>query len=132
MMPMEGMPTDHLLHIVELATREFGTVFVDLPTNWTNWSLSLVAQSDLVLLITELTVASINRAKRQLVLLETQGIGDVDVRVVVNRFDKSMARTPTVALPIGRTCFSSKRMDIPCLVATMMSRVPSVRAAPSS
>ena len=46
-----------------------------------------------MLLITELTVASINRAKRQLVLLETQGIGDVDVRVVVNRFDKSMART---------------------------------------
>jgi pilus assembly protein CpaE len=93
MMPIEGLQTDHLLHIVDLATREFGTVFVDLPSNWTNWSLSLVARSDLVLLITELTVASINRAKRQLTLLETQEIGDVDVRVVVNRFDKSMART---------------------------------------
>ena len=35
--------------------REFGTVFVDLPTNWTNWSLSLLARSDLVLLVTEMT-----------------------------------------------------------------------------
>jgi pilus assembly protein CpaE len=93
MMPIEGMPNDHLLSIVELAKREFGTVLVDLPTNWTNWSLSLVAQSDVALLITELTVASVNRAKRQLTLLETQGINEVDVRVVINRFDKSMART---------------------------------------
>jgi pilus assembly protein CpaE len=93
MMPIEGMPNDHLLSIVELAKREFGTVLVDLPTNWTNWSLSLVAQSDVALLVTELTVASVNRAKRQLMLLETQGINEVDVKVVINRFDKSMART---------------------------------------
>ena len=81
------------MQIVELATREFGTVFVDLPTNWTNWSLSLVARSDLVLLVTELTVAGLNRAKRQLDLLESQDLGELDVRVVVNRYEKSLART---------------------------------------
>ena len=73
MMPLEGLSNEHLMQIVELATREFGTVFVDLPTNWTNWSLSLVARSDLVLLVTELTVAGLNRAKRQLNLLEFAG-----------------------------------------------------------
>ena len=97
MMPIEGMPTDHVLQIVELAMREYGNVFVDLPTNWTNWSLSLVARSDLVLLVTELTVASVNRAKRQLLLLESQGVTDVEVSVVVNRFDKSMARAVRLA-----------------------------------
>ena len=93
MMPLEGVSSDHLLQIVDLATREFGTVFVDLPTNWTNWSLSLVARSDLSLLITELTVAGVNRAKRQLNLLKSQDLGDLHVRVIVNRFDKGMART---------------------------------------
>ena len=93
MMPIEGMPTDHLLRIIELARREFDTVFVDLPTNWTNWSLSVVAQSDLVLLVTELTVAGVNRSKRQLTLLESQDLSNVEVRVIVNRYDKSMART---------------------------------------
>ena len=93
MMPLEGLSNEHLLQIVELATREFGTVFVDLPTSWTNWSLSVVARSDLVMLITELTVAGINRAKRQLSLLDSQDLGSLDVRVVINRFDKSMART---------------------------------------
>jgi pilus assembly protein CpaE len=93
MMPIEGMPSDHLLRIVDIATREFGTVFVDLPTNWTNWSLSLVARSDLVLLVTELTVAGVSRARRQLDLLHSQDLGALDIRVVVNRFDKGMAKT---------------------------------------
>jgi pilus assembly protein CpaE len=97
MMPIEGMPTDHLLRIVELARQEFDTIFVDLSTNWTNWSLSVVAQSDLVLLITELTVAGINRAKRQLTLLDSQELSDLDVRVIVNRFEKSLARTVRAA-----------------------------------
>jgi pilus assembly protein CpaE len=92
-MPIEGMPSDHLLQIVDIATREFGTVFVDLPTNWTNWSLSLVARSDLVLLVTELTVAGVSRARRQLDLLHSQELGALDIRVVVNRFDKGMAKT---------------------------------------
>ena len=92
-MPIEGMPSGHLLRIVEIATREFGTVFVDLPTNWTNWSLSLVARSDLVLLVTELTVAGVSRARRQLDLLHSQDLGALDIRVVVNRFDKAMAKT---------------------------------------
>ena len=92
MMPLEGLTSDHVVEIVDLASREYGTVFVDLPTNWTNWSLSLLARSDLVLLITELNVASLNRAKRQLALIESQDLGILDVRVVVNRFEKSQTR----------------------------------------
>jgi pilus assembly protein CpaE len=93
MMPLEGLSNEHLMQIAELAAREFGTVFVDLPTNWTNWSLSLVARSDLVLLVTELTVAGLNRARRQLNLLESQDLDGLEVKVVVNRYEKSMART---------------------------------------
>jgi pilus assembly protein CpaE len=92
MMPLEGVSNEHLMEIVDIATREFGTVFVDLPTNWTNWSLSMVARSDLVLLVTEMTVAGLNRARRQLKLLESQDLGNLDVRVIVNRFDKSQSR----------------------------------------
>jgi len=91
-MPLEAVSNEHLMEIVDIATREFGTVFVDLPTNWTNWSLSMVARSDLVLLVTELTVAGLNRARRQLKLLESQDLSNVEVRVVVNRFEKNQSR----------------------------------------
>jgi pilus assembly protein CpaE len=93
MMPIEALQSDQLIEIVNLATREFGTVFADLPSNWTNWSLSLLAQSDLVLLVTELSVASLHRARRQLDLIRSQELDNLDVRIVVNRFEKSQLRT---------------------------------------
>ncbi|HWU93305.1 MAG TPA: pilus assembly protein CpaE [Sphingomicrobium sp.] len=92
MMPLEGISSDHLIEVVDLATREFGTVFLDLPSNWTNWSLSLVARSNVVLLVTELSVAGLNRAKKQLQLFDSQDLGGLDVRVVANRFDKAQSR----------------------------------------
>jgi pilus assembly protein CpaE len=93
LMPVEGHSSDDFIHIADAAAREFGTAFVELPTNWTNWSVSLIARSDLVLLVSELTVTSLNRARRQLELLRSEGLGDLNIRVVINRFDKSQLRT---------------------------------------
>jgi pilus assembly protein CpaE len=92
-MPLDTATSDQMFQIVDLAQRDFGTVFVDLPTNWTNWSLSLLARSDVVLLFTELSVSGLNRAKRQLDLIAAQDLDNIDLRVVVNRFDKSLLKT---------------------------------------
>ena len=93
LMPVEGHSADDFIRIIDTAAHEFGTVFVELPTNWTNWSLSLLARSDLVLVVVELSIASINRARRQLELLRSEGLGDLEYRVVINRFDKGQLRT---------------------------------------
>ena len=93
MMPIESVQSDQIIEIVSVAKREIGTVFVDLPSNWTNWSLSLLAQSDLVLLVTELSVTSLNRARRQIDLIRAQELDALDVRIVINRFEKSLLRT---------------------------------------
>lgn len=127
MMPLEGVSNEHLLQIIDIATREFGTVFVDLPTNWTNWSLSVVARSDLVLLVTELTVAGMNRAKRQLRLLESQDLTGLDVRVIVNRFDKSQSRTirpSDVREALGRDVTFTVSNDFPLMRAAIDRGVP--------
>ena len=93
MMPLESLTSDQMLDIVEIAAREFGTVLVDLPTNWTNWSLSLLARSDLILLVTQMSIPSLNRARRQLELMSAQELEDLDVRIVVNRLEKGFMRT---------------------------------------
>ena len=93
MMPLESLTSDQMLDIVEIAAREFGTVLVDLPTNWTNWSLSLLARSDLILLITQMNIPSLNRARRLLELMREQELEDLDVRIVVNRLEKGFMRT---------------------------------------
>ena len=127
MMPLEGVSSDHVLGIVDLATREFGTVFVDLPTNWTNWSLSLVARSDLVILVTELTVAGLNRARRQLNLLQSQDLGNVEIRVVVNRYEKSLARTISLAdaaQALGREVGYTVANDFPLVRGAIDRGIP--------
>lgn len=93
MMPLEALQSEQVIDIVELAAREFGTVFIDLPTNWSNWSLSLLARSNLVLLVTEISVGSLYRAQRQLSLIRSQELGDLDLRVIANRFDKSVLKS---------------------------------------
>jgi pilus assembly protein CpaE len=92
-MPLEAITSDQLLSIVDLATAEFGTVFVDLPTNWSNWSLSLLARADVVLMVTQLRVPSLHRARRQLDLMASQDMGQLDVRIVLNRTEKGLFRT---------------------------------------
>jgi pilus assembly protein CpaE len=92
MMPLEGISSDQILQIVDVAAREFGTVFLEVPTNWTNWSLSLLARSDLVLLVADVTIASLHRARRQLELMSSQGLQDLEVRIVANRFEKSQLK----------------------------------------
>lgn len=93
MMPLEAISSEQLIDIVELAAQEFGTVFIDLPTNWTNWSLSLLARSDLVLMVTEMSIGNLHRARRQLELIAAQELGELDVRIVVNRFEKGLLKS---------------------------------------
>lgn len=93
LIPLDAVTSEQLIEIVELAKREFGTVFVDLPASWTNWSLSMLAQADLVLLVTELSVSGLHRARRQLDLLRDQDLASVDLRIVVNRFEKGLLRS---------------------------------------
>jgi pilus assembly protein CpaE len=127
MMPMEGMNGDHVLRIVDIATHEFGSVFVDLPTNWTNWSLSLVARSDLVILVTELTVAGMHRARRQLDLLNSQDLGNLEVRVLVNRYDKVLARTvglSDAAKALGREVSYTVANDFPLMRSAIDRGIP--------
>ena len=90
LMPTDTVGTDQICDIVQLATADYRTVFLDLPSDWTNWSLSLVAQSDVVFLIVELSIASLRQAQRQLALLIKLGVPAEKIQVVVNRVEKRL------------------------------------------
>jgi pilus assembly protein CpaE len=97
MLPLESLSNEQAIAIVDRGLREFDTLFLDLPANWANWSLSLVARASMVLLVTDLSIAGLSRARRQIDLLTEQGLGDVDIRVVANRFRKSLFKTVSLA-----------------------------------
>jgi pilus assembly protein CpaE len=130
LMPLDSMSSDQAIAVLDRATREFATVFVDLPANWTNWSLSLIARADKILLVTELSVAALNRARRQLDLLAEQDLGRVPLQLIVNRNVRKLlgggspVKFTDVEQALGRTVDFSIADDPEVLAAAIERGVP--------
>ncbi len=89
-MPLEDVDSDQLLRILGVARQNFGAVVIDLPSDFTNWSLSTLTSASMILLVVELSIASLRQAKRRLELLADIGIGRKHIGVVVNRAEKRL------------------------------------------
>lgn len=84
LMPLDDVTPDFVDRLLDLAVEAYDVVLIDLPTAWVSWSLSALQKSDIVCLVTGLSVPGIHQAKRQLELLEANGLGERS-RVIVNR-----------------------------------------------
>lgn len=92
-MPLEFLSPDQVDEVMALVRREFPVVLVDLPPDWTVWSLSILAEADQILLVSELSIASLHQAKRQLDFLRQQDLGHIPVSVVMNKVSKGMFKS---------------------------------------
>lgn len=103
--PLDGLPVDAVVAVMEQLRRHYGLVVVDLPAGWTNWSASLAASADLVLLVVDQSLSSLRQAGRGLHLFSQPGLSPERIEVVVNRLEKSMFKpisTRTIAETLGR------------------------------
>ncbi len=119
-LPLESVDTDRLLGVLDMLRRHYACVILDLPANWTNWTLSAVSAADLVLMVVELSVASLRQAKRRLDLFASVGIEAENIAVVVNRVQRRLFRTidvDDVAQTLGHVVLGSVSLEEP-LVGT--------------
>lgn len=113
-LPIEQIDVDQLLRIIELAREEFDVVLLDMPRGWTNWSLSVAASADNLVLVTEQSLSHLRQARRCLDLFREVGISPRKVKVLVNRASKSRFRNITlqdVADTLERDVIASIRED---------------------
>lgn len=119
-MPLESVDVDDLLRTVRLLRRQFGYVVLDLPANWTNWTLSTALTANAVVLVVELSIASLRQAKRRIELFRSVGIEDGAIHIVVNRVEKRLFRTidlDDVSRTLGHSVLGSISLEAP-LVGT--------------
>ena len=88
--PIESIEFERLMRIVAHARHIYDVVIVDLPSSFTNWSLSTVFAADQVLMVSTLTIPSLRHAKRQLDFLISMGIARDKIQVVLNRVEKGL------------------------------------------
>ena len=117
-MPLESVNPDSLLKLIHALRRQFSHVVLDLPANWTNWTLSAALGADAIVLVVELSIASLRQAKRRIDLFRTVGIDDKAVQVVVNRVEKRLFRTISlddVSETLGLPVLGSVALEAPAV-----------------
>ncbi len=96
-MPLETLDPTFVSAVIDTAARVKDHVLIDLPSAWTDWKLVALQSADMVLLVTELTVPSVRNARMQLDTLAEQGLADLPVTIVANRYCRRVAGSVAIA-----------------------------------
>jgi pilus assembly protein CpaE len=88
--PLEQVNVDDVLKLLEVARHTFDFVFIDLPANWTNWTLSAVVAASDVMVLTDQSINGLRHTKRCLDLFGNVEIPRGEVGILVNRYEKRM------------------------------------------
>ncbi len=88
MMPLDSVSPEIAAKLVEVCATSFDYVIADLPHDWTAWSTAILAETDCIVLVMELSVAGIRHARRRLDLLKRENTNSTPIIVVANRFEK--------------------------------------------
>ena len=86
--PFDVISPEFATTCIRLARERYDYVLVDLPTSWTSWSYAVLCDSDLVLLISEMTVGGIRQTVRQLETLGQQEVSKPFVQLVLNKYQR--------------------------------------------
>ncbi|MBD3729564.1 MAG: hypothetical protein IE933_07645 [Sphingomonadales bacterium] len=103
--PPEAVDAEAVLALIALARREFDYVLVDLPADWTNWSLSAACSASHLVLLTDQSLRCLRQAKKSLELLESVDYPPRSTHLVVNRAEKRLFQsigTQEVEKALGR------------------------------
>ncbi|MFM5924730.1 MAG: CpaE family protein [Novosphingobium sp.] len=79
--------------VMTLLRQRFDFVLIDLPADWTNWSLSIAAEAERVVMVIDSSIASLRQGRRKIDLLESVGVERGAIRLVVNRTERKLFRT---------------------------------------
>ena len=88
--PLEDVDVDRLLRMLTLARREYDFVLLDLPVNWTNWSLSAALACSEMLVLTDQTIGGLRQTRRCLDLFDMMDVPRENLHLIVNRAEKKM------------------------------------------
>ncbi len=96
--PLDLLGPAAMDRIIDLAKSHYDAVVLDLPRAWIDWSLRAIERADVLLLVTSLSVAGIDHARRQLAVIAENNLSD-KVRLVANRVEPPLLGKPNLREP---------------------------------
>jgi len=109
-LPLEIMTTELVGQVIAWARSQYDYVVIDMPSNWTSWTAYVLKESDMIMLVTDVSVTGVHRCQKQFNLLADQELDDVPLAIIANRIEtgfgsKSVAKQAESALGRKIQCF---------------------------
>ncbi len=90
LVPLDALTPNSAANIVETTKSTFDYTLVDMPHAWTNWTQSVLEHTDLLVLVTEVNVVSVQRTHRILDALRRFELEDLPKLIVASKFESNM------------------------------------------
>jgi pilus assembly protein CpaE len=84
MLPIDAVTADFVDLALRAAVQAYDVVLVDLPQVWSEWTVRVLQRADVIVLVTNLSVPGIYQARRQLEVLDANGLMP-KLQIVANR-----------------------------------------------
>ena len=88
--PIEEVSTYALETVLHVLRSNYDVVLVELPQVWTTWTGAVLEASNAIVLVTQITVASIHKTRALLESLEVLGFDATPTLLIANRFEKRL------------------------------------------
>ena len=119
-MPMDMVAPEFVDQLMRTATQVYDVVLVDMPQVWTEWSVRALQRADIILMVMNLSVPGVYQARRQLELIEANGL-TARLRILANRVPVSLlgrkAGTKETEAVLGRRIDFTVANDYPGMSA---------------
>lgn len=95
--PLDEVDVQELVTMLGLLRQQFDIVLLDLPSDWTNWGLSVASAASAIVLVTDLSVAGLRQSRRRMDLFASVGIDRGKVALLANRVARGLFKTIDLA-----------------------------------
>lgn len=87
--PVEALNSDLISRMLQFSKQRFQYTVIDMPITVTEWTDSVLKNSDIIYAVLQLNVPHITQLKRWIRMLENEGLSDLPVKFVVNKYHPS-------------------------------------------
>jgi pilus assembly protein CpaE len=88
-----GFAPEVITRTLDLASQRYQTLIVDLPRHAESWTDGVILGSSDVFVVTDFSVPGLKTARRMMLDLASQYGGEVNARVIVNKYSRSLFGT---------------------------------------
>jgi pilus assembly protein CpaE len=90
--PVEMMTSEMVEKLLEITKEHYKYIVVDMPHTMTQWSDVVFKKSKVIFAVMQMNVPGIKQLKRWFSAIEQEGLKDLPIKVVVNRYNPFLGR----------------------------------------